>query len=66
MTVKCNLSYHSSEIQPVTQTLYPTSDSLQVTLDKLMALVPEHDYNHVYSIVMTYHNTLISKLENPT
>lgn len=49
-------------IRAVPMGLFPTRSSLQEVIDLAMSQVPITDKNVVYSLLATYHNTLLHVL----
>jgi hypothetical protein len=54
------------DIQLGPMNLYPTLDSLQSVVDLAYSQLPGVPANRVLSLLMTYHNSLIAKLEKET
>lgn len=57
---------HSGTLLPVKQSLFPTRDTLEEAVSEAMASVPVLTENHLNSILMTYHNTLLGVQANYT
>lgn len=51
-------------VRPVYQSQYPTLDSLQEAAELSYASVPVLTRNDIHALLMTYHNTLLSELQN--
>lgn len=45
----------------VPMTLFPSADSLQDAVDLAMSKLPINTANDLYSVLMTYHNTLLQE-----
>ena len=52
-----------SMLKPVIQNLYPTCETLEQVIALANSKIPIGNKNEVYSVLMTYHNTLLKVLE---
>jgi hypothetical protein len=50
-------------IKPVPMPVYPTMESLGSVIDLAYSQLPDVPQNKVMALFMTYHNTLLKKLE---
>lgn len=48
-------------LRPVPMTVFPTLGSLQDVVDLANSKLPITDQNEMFSLLMTYHNTLLSQ-----
>lgn len=51
-------------IQAVSMSLFPTMNSLNEVMALGESKLPITDFNDLYILIMTYHNTLIKELKN--
>ena len=51
-------------LRAVPMSLFPTLGSLQEVVDLAESKVPVTNRNEMYSLLMTYHNTLLSQMGN--
>ena len=54
---------HTTPLQPAPQSLFRTMDSLESVVEHGVNLFPTVDRNALYSLLMTYHNTLLDQIE---
>lgn len=52
-------------LRPVPMTVFPTMGSLQEVIDLANAQLPISDPNVLFSLLATYHNTLLKELHVP-
>ena len=54
----------SPALRAVPMSLFPTLNSLQEVVELAESKVPVHCKNEIYSLLMTYHNTLLNEVNN--
>lgn len=54
---------HPAALRAVPMNLFPTLGSLQEVIDLAESKMPISNRNEIYSLLMTYHNTLLDQIE---
>jgi len=54
------------EIEPTVAPLFPTMGSLQDVINLAESSLPITNRNGIYALLMTYHNTLLTEVQQPS
>ncbi len=64
------VNQHQSELQPqlraVPMALFPTAGTLREVVDLAESRLPITNQNEMFSLLMTYHNTLLQTMKQST